>query len=154
MNITPAAPAPVAPYCGPPATLSVVDLFNETASTYRPRAPISPPDQLMHTIGKGACLDPIQSPHPSIVTLDPALPATDGDVVLVEFDEPTRALIAEDWKRYPQHRIGDEPPRRALKLLRHVFGQRLLLCRTGAFPLGGSRILGVAVHEQPLVVWA
>jgi hypothetical protein len=147
-------PAPVAPYSGPPTSIHVPTLFNETAQTYRPRAPISSPENLVRIVAKGACLEPVHSAHTSIVSIDPALRATDGDVVLVEFDEPTRALIADDWQRHPGNRIGDEPPRRALKLLRHVFGQRVLLCRTGAFLLGGSKILGVAVREQPLVAWS
>lgn len=148
---SPMPPVPAdRPVDGVTSSLSAPEVFSElaeqvTAGRYRlPRAAMS----FEHLIGPfnaiGYCIDPLVT-HGDQIWIDPAMPARDGDVVLVQWHARTLEAIIRRGAKHDEWltMYGDQPPPLAVKLLKHVGGERFLATRQSVLELGRNKILGV-----------
>src|SRR5690606_15571368 len=107
--------------------------FALAARTFRLRAP-SDDAGLVPVIGEGDCLAPLVLDG-DVLHFDPAIPAEDGDLVLVLYQpDDARQSFGANWQGHVL----------LTKVLRHAFGHSLLVTATGAGPLTTKQtILGV-----------
>jgi len=130
----------------------VHDLFADIgrrveAGTYRLRNPARTTEGLVGPfLTNGTCLEPLIPHAATLRWIDPAEPATHGDIVTVVADQDMLA---------PHFRKGFEEDADfasmyarpmsniIIKLLVHLNGQQLLVYRRGGFNIGNNRIIGV-----------
>jgi hypothetical protein len=123
---------------------------------YRLRQPAASKDGLVGPFhGRGECLVPLM--HENLVWIDPAMPAEDGDLVIVQWHPDTLRGIIERGRRKPEWvaMYGENPSNIATKWLRRIGSEYWLVCKSACLPLaanpfygGENKILGVARYIE------